>query len=321
MILILSADNNFIQHTSVTVRSVLDNASKPELLNIKLLCDNISGKNLAKFKKSLTDYESIIRLDIIDVNQFPIKAFNPLSNVLSKSAYHRIYISEFLEDYSGRVVYLDSDIIVRHDICKLFSEEIGDYTIGAVQNEGLRHQKELGMPPGKVFFNSGIMLIDLEKWRKREILPKLEKFISEKNDSLKYADQDALNAIMHDDWYPLNPKWNLHLYFILAPHKCNCDWQLLSDAIDDPAIVHFTTRDKPWYYMTSHPYKKEYYKYLKRTAWADYTPPDWSMRNFFVKNNTTIQGFLNHKIELARTVFSRNVPDSYKSLLRQLRLI
>jgi len=320
MIVLLSADNNYIQHTGVTIRSILSNASKPELLNIKLLSDNISGENLGRLRESLFDFEPHLNLEVIDVNHYPVQTFNPQSNLLSKATYHRIYAGQFLKEYSGRVVYLDSDVIVRQDICELFTLDIGDHTIGAVQNEGLYHQKKLGMPVNKVFFNSGVLIIDLKKWRDRDVLPKLEQFISENNSKLRFADQDALNAVLHDDWFAIDPKWNMHLYFFQAPQKCNTDQKKLMEAIRDPAIVHFTTNEKPWYYMTSHPFKSEYFKYLKKTDWAGYNPPDRTFRNFIMKFKFKLYEESQNNFEPVINKVRVVMPQTFKNLYKQLKI-
>ncbi|WP_340106942.1 glycosyltransferase family 8 protein [Rhodohalobacter sp. 8-1] len=316
MIVLLSADDNYIQHASVTIRSVLANASSPEKLSIKLISDNISNRNIHKLEESLSDFESVLNLDVIEIQEQQVRRFNPKTDYLSSAIYHRIYAGQFLNGYSGKVVYLDSDVIVREDIIKLFQVDLGDYSIGAVRNDGLYHQESLGMPKDKVFFNSGILLIDLNKWREREILPKLEAFISENNDSLKYPDQCAMNAILYDDWYSLDPKWNMHRYFFLNPTHSELKRYSLPKRIKSPAIVHFTTRDKPWFFMCSHPFKKEYYKYLKKTAWADYSPPDLSLHNFYLKYVTKIKSFFKNNYIGLRGVIGGLMPLSLKRFIR-----
>jgi len=143
------------------------------------------------------------------------------------------------------------------------------------------------MPVNKLFFNSGVLLIDLQKWKEKKILPRLVHFMSKHNKSLRFADQDALNAILYDDWFPLNPTWNMHLFFFLASQRCNYDQIKLKKALKNPAIVHFTTKEKPWFYLTQHPFKSEYYKYLEMTEWSDYCPPDQSVFAYF-KNKYNI---------------------------------
>jgi lipopolysaccharide biosynthesis glycosyltransferase len=48
-------------------------------------------------------------------------------------------------------------------------------------------------------------------------------------------------------------------------------------------ILHFTGMSKPWQYINKHPYKKEYYKYIKKTPWKGYKPEDKTIGNFLRK--------------------------------------
>ncbi|WP_377919039.1 glycosyltransferase [Bacillus songklensis] len=70
---------------------------------------------------------------------------------------------------------------------------------------------------------------------------------------IDYMDQDALNAILHDKWLELDPKWN---------YTTECMERL---HIDNPAIIHFTSAKKPW--NSEHPFKQEYLKYLNSSLW------------------------------------------------------
>jgi lipopolysaccharide biosynthesis glycosyltransferase len=53
----------------------------------------------------------------------------------------------------------------------------------------------------------------------------------------------------------------------------------------DPAIVHFVTADKPWYWSSERPFKSEYHKYRRMTPWRRYQLEDQPrllfLRNFY----------------------------------------
>ena len=67
------------------------------------------------------------------------------------------------------------------------------------------------------YFNSGIMIIDFEPWRKQNISKKVIDFINENSseDFLVFHDQDALNAILYDQWHELHPRWNAQTHIIM----------------------------------------------------------------------------------------------------------
>ena len=170
------------------------------------------------------------------------------------------------------------------------STDISDFIIGAVQNDGLYYQQRLGMPEESLFFNSGVMLINLPKWRELNIQQKLINYIDNHFDVMLRNDQDALNAVLHNDWLTLNPQWNTHLYFFTSPHLCRYNQGLLKKILKDPAVVHFTTQNKPWFYAVKHPFKGQYYKYLKLTEWKNYKPADKTLINILRKNSNALIG-------------------------------
>ncbi|MFC3886623.1 glycosyltransferase family 8 protein [Bacillus songklensis] len=97
------------------------------------------------------------------------------------------------------------------------------------------------------------MLINLQKWRENDIPVQVIQYTKDNPAKIDYMDQDALNAILHDKWLELDPKWN---------YTTECMERL---HIDNPAIIHFTSAKKPW--NSEHPFKQEYLKYLNSSLW------------------------------------------------------
>jgi lipopolysaccharide biosynthesis glycosyltransferase len=269
--------------------SLLENCIKNKPCEIAVVNDNISEENITKLETTLFEYSVPIRLI-----EFESKVFSHLTpkNNKTLAAFHRIFLSEFYSADIEKVLYLDCDIIVRKDISELFNTDISNYITGAIQNDGLYYQKKLGIPEENLFFNSGVMLVNLTMWRKFNIQKKLIDYIENNFELMFRNDQDALNAVLVNDWLTLNPQWNTHLYFFTSPHLCRYDPELLQQILKDPAVVHFTTQNKPWFYIGKHPFKKEYYKYLKLTAWKNYIPADKTFLNIFRKNSNALFEFI-----------------------------
>ena len=122
------------------------------------------------------------------------------------------------------------------------------------------------------YFNSGVMLLNLEKLRKDGIRDKLYKY---RASGINYfMDQDALNVIFAENVKYLDLKWNtisstvgafnkdeLAEYYNLGQIKSK------SDIYDQAIIIHLTTKYKPWKFINV-PYSSEWmsiYKKLKKT--------------------------------------------------------
>jgi lipopolysaccharide biosynthesis glycosyltransferase len=181
----------------------------------------------------------------------------------SMAIYFRLLAPILLPKDITRVIYLDSDLIVRKSLSELWSVDCGKRGIVAVHDAGMTtHARRLGIQEDE-YFNSGVMLIDLEIWRNDKIHEQVIRFIIENPEKIEYPDQDGLNAVIHGDWVRVSYTWN-------AQHKPK-----LGEAnrliMADPHIVHFSGIGvKPWYYGIDHPFKSEYRKYRKATPWPRY---------------------------------------------------
>ena len=79
------------------------------------------------------------------------------------------------------MLYLDGDIVVKKSIRELWNLEFHGKIIGALMDAFSKpYRSNIDLEPDDIMFNSGVMLIDLEKWRRNDIEKKLLKFIAAK---------------------------------------------------------------------------------------------------------------------------------------------
>ncbi|MFW5886385.1 MAG: glycosyltransferase family 8 protein, partial [Bacteroidota bacterium] len=199
------------------------------------------------------------------------------------AAYYRIVLPEMIPE-AEKILYLDSDLIIRESLKPLLDLDLGDYGLAAVENPLFDRHEDLKMPGSASYFNSGVMLLNAKKFRKEKYAETILKYVKENREKILYVDQDALNAVLHDKWISLPMKWNVQtkMYF-QKPSDTMFTINEYQKGLDNPAIVHFTTKSKPWHYMNNHPFKKEYIKYLKI---AGFKPEfdDYTFRNFLKKH-------------------------------------
>lgn len=197
-----------------------------------------------------------------------------------------------------KVLFLDCDMIIKADIQALWEIDISEYFLGAIEDGGVESntkfgfgiKRSIGIPADEKYFNAGVLLINLNKWREHNIGHKVIRFISERKGSLFLADQDALNAVLYGKWLQLPIAWNQHpTYYDVVKKKGICREDII-ETVKRPLIIHYSQKSKPWNYMDDHPLKYEYEKYLKMSPWKDYIPKDRNSLNIALKRliNTTI---------------------------------
>ncbi len=71
------------------------------------------------------------------------------------------------------MIYVDCDALVLEDISKLWDKDISPYFAAAVEDAGQHERlKKMNISDEAKYFNSGIMIIDMEAWRKNNISKK-----------------------------------------------------------------------------------------------------------------------------------------------------
>lgn len=270
--LVLVCDNHLVAMLAALLKSIEQNHIGEELVNIYIVDDGIAKVNIDKIKRSVTSYK--IRLIWKTLKQAIPKDVNlPVDRTsFPICAYARVCAPYFLPKYIRKAIYLDVDMLVLKDINKLWNIDIDNYTIAAVLDRsekvsspwgGIKNYKELGMNPHSKYFNSGLLIIDLEKWRLENATELVIKAVNDNSKHVTFADQYGLNIVFVDNWYELNPEWNSYS----------------QNDIEDPYLIHFTGM-KPIFkgYNYNERYRGIFYYYLKLTPWFDFKPKSNYMR-------------------------------------------
>jgi len=283
---VCAADNNYAMPLAVTLVSILKNLSSDWNLNFYVLDAGIESRNKNKIIQSL------------DLSRCSIKFFDtkgrfkdvPTSDHFTEAIFHRLLIPQLLSEDIHKVIYLDCDLLVLTDISKLWKIEIKDYYLLAVQDftintiaEGVKDYQKLSIPPKNKYFNSGVLVFNLDKWREFDTSSKIIEYVCEPRDTVLFADQEALNAMLWDKWGELETKWNRQFKSsadddqILVNSLTEIYGQnVCQDTVNNPYIIHFIQDTKPWQYYR-HPKKKLFYEYLDLTAWSGWRYNLWKV--------------------------------------------
>lgn len=275
MIIVFTADESFVQHFLVSLNSILSTNSS-ENLSIYLLHRNISEQSKCLINRNVADHYIIVHFVLVDMEVF--KGLM-ISKHITIDAYFRLSIPDLLPANIHRVIYLDCDTITNASLEPLWNLNLEGKAFAAVPDMNNIRNLEMGLGDTPTF-NSGVMVIDVDKWRQERISRKLFKFLAEFPEKIKFHDQDALNEVLLDDILELPVKWNLTTPYIrIAEGQKKASY----DPLHTPAIIHFNGDVKPWHYRLRHPYKDYYYKYLSLTPFSAHIPDDRNLNNILRK--------------------------------------
>ncbi|MGC6769263.1 glycosyltransferase family 8 protein [Enterococcus sp. LJL51] len=269
-ITIVSCCNDaFVPHLTTLFISILENTCEPfSNFAFYVVEDNISYKNKELLQQSLAPYH--VQAIFLNVNE---EYFSNAveSDRIPKTAYFRIVIPELFRDKGvERLLYLDCDMVAAADITNLWSVDLSDYLLAAVEDAGFHHRLEKMELPvvSTCYFNSGLMLINVDAWLKNDISQKVLNFIDKYPEKLRFHDQDALNAVLHDRWLRLHPSWNAQSYIMerSKQHPTAQGEQEYRETRKQPKIIHYSGHIKPWHEEFDSPTVKYYERYYNLTA-------------------------------------------------------
>lgn len=282
---------------AVSILSMCQNNRKHKL-HFHIMSYEMSNKK----KKVLRD---LIRTNNQEVSFYNIDRFlNGVDSDFDTHGWHpivlaRLKIGEYLPKNIKRVLYLDGDTLVLNDIRNLYEMDLAENIIAMSAEPIINLERiqflELENTP---YCNSGVILIDLDKWRHEKAGEKIFDYYIKNHEKLFAPDQDAIMGVMKKSIKIIEPRYNFSDYYYDYPYSFfekrlypipYFDRDIYEDCKKNPVIVHFIGECKPWRAKSPHPFVKQYDYYSNQIT---ITPPKqkgwelyylcWNIFNFFI---------------------------------------
>ena len=185
-----------------------------------------------------------------------------------------LLLSDLLPESIERVLFLDADMLVLDDIAQIWEIDISNRSLAAVVDQaiplcssprGVKKWSSFGIPHSAPYFNAGVMLINLTRWRRLNIQVRASEYFHRISGQADFLHQEALNAVLWDDWLRLDQRWNLVASLTgraYGPHKRSL-WGAAG-------IVHFAGRFKPWRMRIGGPFAALYNEFLMRSGGGEF---------------------------------------------------
>lgn len=225
-------------HDSDYIPRPYDLENHEEKYVFHVLTDGILDSTREKFVKLQEELTKIfpteIKIHVIPVTEFiGCKMWQN-----SYLAYYRLVMNRLLPSIAKKALYLDgSDTLAGGDLRELFTLDLEDTFAAVAQNAGntpfIGNAKKANYNDvKKLYFNSGVMLVNLVEWRKHNMEERTLDYV--KKHDLAFVDQDALNILFDFNVIGIPHTWNMMINKS-DPQK---------EPIKHPKIAHFAF--KPW---------------------------------------------------------------------------
>jgi lipopolysaccharide biosynthesis glycosyltransferase len=270
----IASDLNYLPHAGTLIRSLYEN-NRDNKLNIHLLTMDsrvVTDDLLDDFFRSILSDRVNAQIHFIGNDNPFVQRIPDGGVILSRATYLRFLVPEIIA--ADKVLYLDCDMIVLDDLNELFQTNLDNRILAAVSDlfvgpSSIKHSFSLR------YFNSGVLLINAQKWREEKWLDRVIKFIEDKFVTMcvgkkHYGDQDIMNMISIGNTVYMHPRYN-----VVNPVYLRRKFfrgKIFDEAIAKPAIVHFAGGAKPWNNWEIHPLTEKYIFYRNQTPWQKIEP-------------------------------------------------
>ena len=262
-------DDGYAVHCAVAMASLLDFIHEKQRIRIFILNSDLSPAN----QHGISDlFSSFAGLEIVyvHVDAEYFKSFSHKTSYISTATYFRLKLQALLPTDVEKVLYIDSDLVVVDNIVGLWKEDIGDNYIGGILDaQGRSHAGRLGFKPGQPYINAGVSAFNLKKIRAIDVDALYRETHDRHFDKITLQDQDIINIAFADAVAPLPTRWNAQapLYNPAGYYASDDHVERDQTAVENPAIVHFTGKSKPWQAACTHPLRSIYLHYRKKIGW------------------------------------------------------
>ena len=289
--IVFAADEGIAQGLAVAMYSALANLRRSVRPAIYVLDNGLSETSRARVRKLV---DAARRSNELRWIRIPTERLGPVTDDchFTPASYSRLLIPELVPGHVRRAVYLDADVLVMRDLSPLFSVELGGALVGAVRDyfTGSTVDEQSGVRERthpRPYFNAGLLVIDVAGWRGTGLAEQAMRYARTGNEPLRWADQDALNAVV-ESWHELDYRWNVQqrptslfaadfvrTYTPTEERIYRERWNLYRAA----AVLHFIGRTKPWSYTCNTAGTTAWVRTLMRSGW--YAPVEaliWLVR-------------------------------------------
>lgn len=274
-------DDSFAEIAAVSIKSMVAHTHKD--IHLFLVEDNVSIQNMARMREFINEIgvkvTYLVKPEISEFFNIKIKTARWGDNIFT-----RLFLKELLGKNSNidKLLYVDCDTLIVDSIDELYEENIENYLAAAcLDYMGDLHKQIIGVDKKAPYYNSGILLINVQKWINSNVQNQFIEYMNIHNGKIEYPDQGLINSVLGNEIKVLHAKYNM----ITVAYEFSYDEILIfrkpsflysrdvfEEGHKNPCIIHFTSSFlsyRPWFVECNHPYADEWKLVREKTPWKE----------------------------------------------------
>lgn len=229
-----SCDDYYAKYAGVAIASILLNANDDDEFYFWILDNGISENTKIRIER------------LKSIRYFDLRCIG------NNSKDYKLKFAQLLPK-TDRIIYLDSDIIVKKSLSGLYNINLDNSFIAGVTDKNANNTQSV-----MNYLNTGVMLIDLNKIRQYGVENKFAQYAKMYNINTEINSACVINNVLSKYTKTIDGNWNVQV----------ANFMDRSSYTKTPGIIHYTGKQKPWLFGTYNYFKNEYFKVLKHTPWA-----------------------------------------------------
>ncbi|WP_277631004.1 glycosyltransferase family 8 protein [Atopococcus tabaci] len=275
MNLLFSLNENYVPPLKVLLFSIFTN-NPDEIFSIYLMHTDISDDTLEEIRQLIEEmghnFHPIQCADVLSASDE-----TKISRYYSVEMYYWLFAPFLLPDTVDRILYLDPDIVCINPVRPYYEQTFGKNLFVASNHQYLTkwlhpiNKLRLNAEDSESYFNSGVVLMDLDTIRRESSLKEIVETIEDSNLLMWLPDQDVFNRlyagkIKEADWrrYNLGPRMFDQLNFFF-PEKYSKAW-----AENEVVFIHYHGKKKPWKERGNYEYSLGAYYYANEAQLKEF---------------------------------------------------
>lgn len=294
MNIVYHSSDSFVPVLGVSMVSIMENNRDTDCITFYIIENKWTDEHKNTVKDMVAGYGNakVVYIPMPDINKQFGLGLKQIKSIWLFDSYSRLFLGTLLPKSVDRVLYLDCDTLCHASLTELYNTDFeGNLCAGVADCLGEKYYKLFGMSDTSSYCNSGMVLFDVDAWRKEGMEDAVAKYVRDNNGYVFFMEQSVMNIVLQDRIKLLHPKYNTYSLMISFSYENLYRLRMserfytkneVREAIANPVIIHLTNsfyvKGRPWIEGNLHPFKHLYMHYRELTPWkeevlfADKTP-------------------------------------------------
>lgn len=275
-------NEKYAPYAGISMVSLMENNKIMDEIDIYILGEDLGVQCQKKLIQQVQLYNR--QIHFIDTEKI-VEKIRQLGIPKYRGSYAtnmKLFIADYLNANIDRLLYVDSDTIICGNLCPLVSINMDGKPIAMVLDSlGGSCKLTIGLAEDDYYFNGGVILFDLNKWRQNNCEEKITKHVQNVRPNYVSPDQDLLNVVLRGQIKKLDISYNLQPHHVAYTYnqyarefgqKMYYSEEEINTALAKPKILH-TFRylgEFPWHKDSLHPHTPYFDLYMKLSLWSNY---------------------------------------------------